>query len=211
MSPHVDLIVLVCTIGSSNAIILGTAIRMCRLVGPGDSIGLQMRTAVGTLYIPSCRGAVVVRRSCGRHPIVTLVGNVGNVRALASVAQAADASPESARLASRTPCPASSIACRHVVEAEGEVGGGYTHKVAEENVEAMVAEVVPSRRSDPDGRAERRKGNAEEVDRRGRSLAANGLDMVILLRVAHGDFAGDRRRRRRSIVPLRLLLVGRGE
>lgn len=211
MPSHIDIVVLVRTVWSSNAVILCATIGMCLFVRPGEPANLLLQAPVGTMHGSSRRRAIIVRWSCIRCAIMTFVGDVGNVGALAGIAQTTDASPECSRFAARTPCPARSIAGWHVVEAEGEVGGGKAHEVAEQDVEAVVTEIIPSRGGDPDGCAERRKSDAEKVNRRGGSLPADGLNMVILLRMAHGDLAGNWGWRRRSIVPLPFLLVRRGE
>lgn len=118
-----------------------------------------------------------------------------------SIAQTANASPEGAFVAARTPGPACASADGKVVVVEGVEGGDNTHQVAEEDIEAVVAHVIPTGAGDKYGNAEGEEGEDEEVDGGSSSLTAKRLDLgVVLAHIAKERDLGSERGGGRSVV-----------
>lgn len=104
------------------------------------------------------------------HQIVLYVLHV--LLPVHGVAKAADAGPPRLVGAAGGPGPAGAAGDGQVVPAEGEKGAGGAHEEAKEDVEAVVAKVVPARGGDEDGREKGGHGEGEEVQGRGGGLAA---------------------------------------
>lgn len=101
---------------------------------------------------------------------------------IGGVAVATNARPKRLVAAARAPSPPSALRNRQVVVAEGEEGRDEPDDVAEEDVEAVVAEVEPARGCDVNGCEPRNDADQKQVQRRCSGLAAHGGDCARVLR-----------------------------
>ena len=101
---------------------------------------------------------------------------------IGGVAVRADAGPEGLIAATRPPGPSGTSADRQVVVAEGEDGGDGADDEAEEDIEAVVPEVEPSRAGNEDRCEEWENSDQEQVNR-GRSRLSPHCEHLGVVRI----------------------------
>lgn len=109
------------------------------------------------------------------------------VRVIARVAQTPDAGPKGAIIAARAPSPTCAGHDGQVVVPEAVNSGDNANEEPEKNIEAVVAEIEPSRRGDEDGQTKWHEGNGEEVEGRRSGLSSKRLKTRIVLGATIGD------------------------
>lgn len=107
--------------------------------------------------------------------------SAGQIIVLAGIAKTANTSPKGTLFTSGAPCPARTSANGKMVISETVDRCDGAHKEAEENVEAMMAVVVPARRGNKNGGTKRDKSEDQEINRGRCSLATEGLDLGVVL------------------------------
>lgn len=116
-----------------------------------------------------------------RDVLNTRLVAIVQVIAVASVGPAVNAqgtwetkpAQESPATSARSPRPSGTALDRKVIHAESNVGEYCTHGGAKQNVEAVVAVVLPPRGGDKERNGSGHEGNYHQQDRRGRTTRAD--------------------------------------
>ena len=109
------------------------------------------------IHSAKCLLFVAVVGSGGSSLIVT---GIARPETVGSIAEVANAGPESLVVGTGTPSPAGTLRNREMIVAESKDGSDDADEEAEEDVEAMVAEVEPAGTRDENGAEERKDADA---------------------------------------------------